>query len=76
MTVDGELYDSPKIQPMMPGLKDNPEYNDEDLAAILTYIRNAFRNQASPVPASTIAKARKKFADHDLFTEAELLKIK
>jgi len=75
ITVDGEKYDAPEIQPLMPGLKDNPEYDDEQLASILTYIRNAFGNQASAIPASTIRDARKRFADHDLFTEDELKKI-
>ena len=76
ITVNGERYDAPKIQPLMPGLKDNPEFTDEKLAAILTYVRNAFDNRAPAVPAGTIKKARERFADHDLFTEAELKKIK
>ncbi|MGI9240645.1 MAG: DUF7133 domain-containing protein [Verrucomicrobiales bacterium] len=76
ITVDGVQYDAPEIQPLMPGLKDNPDYEDEQLAAILTYIRNAFGNRASAIPASTIKKARKRFADHDLFTEDQLKKIR
>ena len=59
----------------MPGLKDNPDFDDEQLAAILTYVRNAFGNRAAAVPASTLREARKRFADRDLFTEAELRKI-
>jgi mono/diheme cytochrome c family protein/glucose/arabinose dehydrogenase len=75
ITVAGEQYDSPEIQPMMPGLKDNPDYDDEQLAAILTYIRNAFGHRSPAVPASTIGEARKRFADRDLFTEGELREI-
>ncbi|MFT4546118.1 MAG: glucose/arabinose dehydrogenase/mono/diheme cytochrome c family protein [Verrucomicrobiales bacterium] len=76
ITIGGKVYDAPEIQPLMPGLKDNPEYDDEKLAAILTYIRNDFGNRAPAVTASTIKKARKKFAHHDLFTERELRAIK
>ncbi len=34
--------------------------NDEDAAALLTYIRTNFGNSAPPIDAATIAKAREK----------------
>jgi mono/diheme cytochrome c family protein len=48
-------------------------FNDEELAAILTYIRQAWSNRAPPVPAATIAAVRAATADRgDSWTAAEL----
>jgi mono/diheme cytochrome c family protein len=35
--------------------------NDDQVAAVLTYVRNSWGNAAAPVTASTVSKAR-----HDL----------
>lgn len=49
---------------------------DEQIAAILTYIRSEWGNSASPITKEQIAAARKKTAAHsDAWTEAELLTI-
>jgi hypothetical protein len=45
----GKTYTVPEIQPMMPGLRMNPDFTDEQLAAIMTYIRNAWGNGAPPI---------------------------
>ena len=37
--------------------------NDEQIAAVLTYVRNSWGNQAAPVTVEQVAAARAKFAD-------------
>lgn len=39
ITVGGQVYKAPDIQPMMPGLKDNPALDDLKLGAIMSYVR-------------------------------------
>jgi mono/diheme cytochrome c family protein/Cu/Ag efflux protein CusF len=41
---------------VMPGLAS--QYNDDELAAVLTYVRNTWGNTAAPVPASVLAAER------------------
>jgi mono/diheme cytochrome c family protein len=74
VTVNGKVYQEPEVQPLMPGLKHNPEFTDEKLAAVLTYIRNAWTNDADPVESSTVKEIRENTVEReDLFTEKELL---
>ena len=72
----GKTYTAPEIQPLMPGLRANPEVNDEQLAAILTYVRNAWGNGASPVSVDEVKKYRDSTELRAPFTPEELLKIK
>jgi len=73
ITVNGKLYKEPEVQAVMPGLKDNGEFTDEKLAALLTYIRNAWINEANAVEASTVSSIRKSSMDRkEPFTENEL----
>ncbi|MEZ5304077.1 MAG: cytochrome c, partial [Verrucomicrobiales bacterium] len=58
ITVAGKTYQVPDIQPVMPGLKDSPEFDDQKLAAVLTYVRNAWGNKASPVAAKDVSAQR------------------
>ena len=49
---------------------------DEQIAAVLTYIRREWGNAAAPVDPKTVAKIRTETAKRDeAWTEAELLKI-
>ena len=51
-------------------------YTDEDVAAVLSYIRRAWGNTADPVTAEAVKAVRAKHPDReDLWTEAELLKL-
>jgi mono/diheme cytochrome c family protein len=51
-------------------------FNDEQIAAILTYIRREWDHQADPVSAETVARIRAAVSTRqDAWTEAELLKI-
>jgi len=52
--VNGTIYDVPKVQPVMPGVRFNPELSDEEIAGILTYIRNSWDNAAPPVDPSVV----------------------
>lgn len=72
--VNGKLYKEPEVQEVMPGFKDNPELTDKKLANILTYIRNAWNNEADPVTPSTVKDLREKSIDRrEPYTAKELL---
>jgi mono/diheme cytochrome c family protein len=49
--IDGQMYDNP-----MPPLAHLP---DEDIAAVLTYVRSNFSNKAGPIKKEEVAAARK-----------------
>ncbi|MEM6278990.1 MAG: c-type cytochrome [Verrucomicrobiota bacterium] len=54
----GKTYTAPEIQPLMPGLREHPEVTDEQLASILTYVRNAWGNGATPVKSEELTRYR------------------
>jgi len=69
--VNGKSYEG--AVPMTPyeGLLD-----DNELAAVLTYIRNAFGNEASPIETELVTKVRAEISEKEGFYEPEeLLKI-
>ena len=70
--VRGKRYAPPEIQPIMPGLGASPEFDDASLAAIMTYVRNAWGNSAAPVSAKQVSSARKS-AKQGIYTPEELL---
>lgn len=73
VTVNGKVYKEPEVQPVMPGLKDNPEFTDEKLAAILTYVRNAWTNEADAVQPDKVLEIRESTAAREEpYTEQEL----
>ena len=49
--------------------------NDDDVAAALSFVRQAWDNKAGPVKPEQVTAIRKATADHAQWTEAELLKI-
>lgn len=55
IVVQGKKYGAPEILPVMPA---HSVMDDADIAAILTYIRNEWGNQAKPVTASTVGSTR------------------
>ena len=55
VTVNGVSY---SFSNAMPGLRNNIETNNGDIAAVLTYVRNAFGNKASATTVEQIGKAR------------------
>jgi mono/diheme cytochrome c family protein len=75
--VAGKLYKSPEINGDMPGIGANKEYTDEDIAQILSFIRNSWNNKAEKINPVDISNIRKRFRDRQkTFTmeELELLK--
>ncbi|MDB6171750.1 MAG: cytochrome c class [Chthoniobacteraceae bacterium] len=66
ITVDGKPYAN--VMPAQELL-----LNDEKIAAILTYVRSSFGNNASPVSPEIVATARKEFIEKKTsWTESEL----
>ncbi|PTY06734.1 cytochrome C [Verrucomicrobia bacterium LW23] len=70
MTVAGAQYNN-NMQAWGPTIK------DKKMAAILTYIRQSWGNNASPVTPEEVGKIREAFKDRKTqWTEAELLQLK
>jgi mono/diheme cytochrome c family protein len=60
----------------MPALAAQGAMTDEDLAAVLTYIRNSFGNRAGPVTVDDVQNVRKDLKGRlDPYTAEELLKL-
>ena len=69
ITVQGRRYDM-----SMPALQG---FNDDQIAAILSYTRRAWEHRAEPVGAAAVARVRRANVGRELpWTEAELLKLK
>ena len=48
---------------------------DNEISAVLTYVRNSFGNKASPITTDQVAKIRKAYKDKlGLYTPEDLLK--
>ncbi|MEO0469222.1 MAG: c-type cytochrome, partial [Bacteroidota bacterium] len=56
--VNGKTYQPPEVQPIMPGLRDNRKLNNSRIAAILSYIRNAWGNEAEFIEVETVGLLR------------------
>lgn len=70
--VAGKDYNPPSV---MPGLKQNPDLSDTDLADIATFTRHAWGNNKDAVKPATVSEVRKELADRDtVFTSGELEK--
>lgn len=55
ITVNGVAY---SFSSAMPGLRNNIETNNGDMAAVLTYVRNAFGNKASAITVEQVGQTR------------------
>ncbi len=70
VTVNGKKFTSPLT---MPGLGENHDVSDQNLADIATFIRNAWSNQASTVTAKDIDKVRQLTEQQSIpYTETQL----
>jgi len=54
--VNGKTYDPARGVPPMTAFRDL--LNDEELAAVLTFVRNSWGNQAKPIDAAAVARVR------------------
>lgn len=74
ITVNNKEYRVPEVSGEMPGIINNQELVDADLALLLSYIRNNWNNQGSDVDLNEIKKVKEKWKNRENpFTEKELL---
>ncbi len=57
VSVDGTMYDVPRISGVMPGIR-STAVTDEQIADVLTYVRNAWGNQANAISAEFVGEVR------------------
>jgi glucose/arabinose dehydrogenase/mono/diheme cytochrome c family protein len=72
----GKTYTVPEIQPLMPGMRLNPEFTDEQIASILTYVRNAWGNGATPVSTEAVSRYRESVPARAPWSPEELKSVK
>jgi putative heme-binding domain-containing protein len=65
MTVNGQVYDPARGVPPMTAFR--ALLNDEETAAVLTFVRNTWGNKAAAVSAPTVAKIRRETASRSTF---------
>lgn len=71
--VAGKQYAPPEYSGTMPGLRNNIEMNNGTIAAVLTYVRNAWGNKAASITVAEVANMRKATAQRQQpYTAAEL----
>lgn len=71
--VNGKVYKSPEISGDMPGIISNDEFSDEDIAQLISFIRNAWGNKAEKVTEKDILKIKQQYKGRQKsFTMEEL----
>lgn len=77
VTVKGKLYKAPEINGEMPGIGQNKEFSDDDIAQVLNFIRNSWNNKGERIKGEDINKVRNKNSGRqNPFTAEELNKLK
>ena len=75
--VAGKEYKAPEINGDMPGIGQNKEFSDDDVAQVLNFIRSSWGNKGQKISASDVTNTRNKFKDREkAFTTEELSKLK
>jgi putative heme-binding domain-containing protein len=69
MIVNGKKYDPTRGVPPMTAFRSL--LKDEELAAVLTFVRNTWENKAEPVDAATVARVRNETIDRTTFWKPE-----
>lgn len=64
VTVNGTEVSAPDILDVMPGFRRTDAMTDEDLSALITYIRNQWGNRATPVSKADVQRIRKATRSH------------
>ncbi len=73
VTVNNKVYQAPEINGDMPGIGNNKDIVDEDLAQLSSFLRKSWSNDAEKISREEVIAIRKKFADRQSpFTAAEL----
>ena len=71
--VGDKLYAPPEVAPEMPAIGNNDKFGDQDIAQILSYIRNAWNNHADKIIEDDVKSARQKYGKREQpFTMDEL----
>lgn len=65
ITVNGKTFDPSRGVPPMTAFRSL--LNDKELAAVLTFVRNTWGNQAAPVSPASVAKVRQATSDRSTF---------
>jgi mono/diheme cytochrome c family protein len=74
--VNGILYQSPEINGDMPGIGHNQDLVNEDIAQLLSFIRNSWGNNAGKITDADILQVRQKFKGRQkAFTTEELSQL-
>lgn len=71
MTVNGKTYDPARGVPPMTAFRNL--LKDEEVAAVLTFVRNTWGNKAAPVTAVSVKKVREQTSDRSVFWKPEEL---
>ena len=67
--INGERYE---LNAIMPGIKENPNLSDSDIASILTFVKNAFAKRPVGINPKRVAELRAETPEGYSFTEEEL----
>ena len=71
--VNGKLYKQPEINGEMPGIGNNESLSDEQIAQLLSFIRQSWSNKADEVSKEIITRMRSRYAGREkAFTIEEL----
>lgn len=70
VTVNGQRYE---LNNEMPGLSNNPDISDQDIAEVIAYLQNAFAKGFKFIPASSVKTMRESPPEGGIFTEKQLL---
>lgn len=77
VTVNGKVYTVPDVAGEMPGIIQNKDLVESDVALMLSYIRNSWGNEASDITLEDIKHVKEKYEGRQQpFTEAELNAIR
>jgi mono/diheme cytochrome c family protein/glucose/arabinose dehydrogenase len=75
--VNGKVYKAPEINGDMPGIFENKEFSDSDIAQLLSLIRNSWNNKAEKITEEDIKTIRaKEKGRQNSFTAEELENLK
>ena len=77
ITVHNKVYKAPEITGEMPGIAQNKDFSDEDIAQLLSYVRNSWNNKADTIAPADVKAIRIQLKNRKgAFTEEELKQIK
>lgn len=73
VNVNGHVYQAPEVAGDMPGIGHNDELNDEDIAQLLSFIRQSWQNDAAKIDKKDVLSIRDKYKGRQkTFTMEEL----